>query len=208
MLDELKQYIRSYVPGRLRLRHPGLKGIDADTEKLIVETVTSASGITGCMINPEVGSLLLTWDRHALTEEDLLGYLSFWAAFIPGDALGETTAETSAEDADETDEAAQPCSPVAAKIAEGKAAGKELAASAIANAKVYTDAGLDVLAPWIAPDQKNAARRRRVTQNRLMLAAGVGSVALLALRGSAHASMGWVFAAMALVHLYQHRTVL
>ena len=202
MLDELKQYIRSYVPGRLRLRHPGLKGIDADTEKLIVETVTSASGITGCTINPEVGSLLLTWDRHALTEEDLLGYLSFWAAFIPGDALGETTAETSAEDADE---AAQPCFPVAAKIAEGKAAGKELAASVIANAKVYTD---DVLAPWIAPDQKNAARRRRVTQNRLMLAAGVGSVALLALRGSAHASMGWVFAAMALVHLYQHRTVL
>ena len=65
-----------------------------------------------------------------------------------------------------------------------------------------------MLAPWIAPDQKNAARRRRVTQNRLMLAAGVGSVALLALRGSAHASMGWVFAAMALVHLYQHRTVL
>ena len=145
MLDELKQYIRSYVPGRLRLRHPGLKGIDADTEKLIVETVTSASGITGCTINPEVGSLLLTWDRHALTEEDLLGYLSFWAAFIPGDALGETMAEASAEDADETDEAAQPCAPVAAKIVEGKAAGKELAASAIANAKVYTDAGLDVL---------------------------------------------------------------
>ena len=205
MLDEVKQYIRSYVPGRLRLRHPGLKGIDADTEKLIVETVTSASGITGCTINPEVGSLLLTWDRHALTKEDLLGYLSFWAAFIPGDALGEMPAEASAEDADE---AAQPCAPVAAKIAEGKAAGKELAASVIANAKVYTDAGLDVLAPWIAPDQKNAARRRRVTQNRLMLAAGVGSVALLALRGSAHASMGWVFAAMALVHLYQHRTVL
>ncbi len=84
MLDEVKQYIRSYVPGRLRLRHPGLKGIDADTEKLIVETVTSAAGITGCTINPEVGSLLLTWDRHALTEEDLLGCLSFWAAFIPG----------------------------------------------------------------------------------------------------------------------------
>lgn len=207
MLDELKQYIRSYVPGRLRLRHPGLKGIDAETEKLIVETVTSAAGITGCTINPEVGSLLLTWDRHALSEEDLLGYLSFWAAFIPGDALGEMTAEDTAESACEAE--AQPCAcPVAAKVVEGKEAGKKLAATAIANAKVYTDAGLDVLAPWIAPDQKNAARRRRVTQNRLMLAAGVGSVALLALRGSAHASMGWVFAAMALLHLYQHRTVL
>lgn len=207
MLDELKQYIRSYVPGRLRLRHPGLKGIDAETQKLIVETVTSAAGITGCTINPEVGSLLLTWDRHALTEEDLLGYLSFWAAFIPGDALGETAAEDTAEDAGDAE--AQPCTcPVAAKVAEGKEAGKKLAATAIANAKVYTDAGLDVLAPWIAPDQKNSARRRRVTQNRLMLAAGVGSVALLAMRGSAHASMGWVFAAMALLHLYQHRTVL
>ncbi len=200
MMEELKKYVRSYVPGRLRLRHPGLKNLDAETMSLITSTVTSAAGITGCTINPEVGSLLLTWDRKALTEEDLLGYLSFWAAFIPGDAAEGEAMEL-------TDTALEETS-VAKRFEEGKAAGCQAVADAAARAKVYTDAGLDVLAPYIAPDQAGKARRRRVTQNRLMLAAGAGSIALLAMRGSAHAYLGWAFAAMALIHLYQHRAVI
>ncbi len=201
MMEELKKYIRSYVPGRLRLRHPGLKNLDVETMSLITSTVTSAAGITGCTINPEVGSLLLTWDRKALTEADLLGYLSFWAAFIPGDAAdGEAVALA--------DDAALEETSVGQRFAEGKAAGCRAVAEAAARAKVYTDAGLDVLSPYIAPDQTGKARRRRVTQNRLMLTAGAGSIALLALRGSAHAYLGWAFAAMALIHLYQHRAVI
>lgn len=199
-MEELKKYIRSYVPGRLRLRHPGLKNLDAETMSLITSTVTSAAGITGCTINPEVGSLLLTWDRKALTEEDLLGYLSFWAAFIPGDAGDGEAVELTDETLEETS--------VAKRFADGKAAGSEAVANLASQAKVYTDAGLDVLAPYLAPDQMGKARRRRVTQNRLMLAAGAGSIALLAMRGSAHAYMGWAFAAMALIHLYQHRKVI
>ena len=202
MLNELKKYIRSYVPGRLRLRHPGLKNLDADTTALIVETVKSAAGITDCVINPEVGSLLLTWDRHALTEEDLLGYLSFWAAFIPTDAMGEAPV------AMEEDAKAPTAVHIRDRFAAGTDAGRRAVKTALSHAKVVTDAGLDVLAPYIAPDQKSTARRRRVTQNRLMLAAGVGSVALLAVRASAHPCLGWLFAAMAAVHLYQHRTVI
>ena len=187
MIEALKKYIRSYVPGRLRLRHPGLKDIDEPTRALITETVCSAAGITSCTINPKVGSLLLTWDRHLLTQEDLLGYLSFWAAFIPGDALNEASeapGETGVQEA-------APATPQRSLTM-----------------KNAFEAGLDVLSPYIAPGQGSPARRRRVTQNRLMLAAGVGSVAALALRGTTHAYLGYVFTAMALWHLYQHRTVL
>lgn len=52
MNEDYKQYIRSFVPGRLRLRHPGLKGLDGETVATVVETVTAAEGITGCTINP------------------------------------------------------------------------------------------------------------------------------------------------------------
>ena len=76
-------FIRSYVPGRLRLRHPGLIGLEGETLEALTSTVKSAPGITGCTVNPKVGSLLLTWDAEKLTQEDLLGYLQFWAAFLP-----------------------------------------------------------------------------------------------------------------------------
>lgn len=83
MNEDYKQYIRSFVPGRLRLRHPGLKGLDGETVATVVETVTAAEGITGCTINPRVGSLVLTWEAKRLTTDDLMGYLAFWQAFIP-----------------------------------------------------------------------------------------------------------------------------
>lgn len=84
-------FIRSYVPGRLRLRHPGLIGLEGETLEALTSTVKSAPGITGCTVNPKVGSLLLTWDAEKLTKDDLLGYLQFWAAFLPEDAQGGTS---------------------------------------------------------------------------------------------------------------------
>ena len=80
-------FIRSYVPGRLRLRCGALVGLDEATLGALTSTVKSAPGICDCVINPKVGSLLLTWDAKKLTEKDLLGYLQFWAAFLPEDAL-------------------------------------------------------------------------------------------------------------------------
>lgn len=84
-------FIRSYVPGRLRLRHPGLIGLEGETLEALTSTVKSAPGITACVVNPKVGSLLLTWDAEKLTKDDLLGYLQFWAAFLPEDAQGGTS---------------------------------------------------------------------------------------------------------------------
>ena len=84
-------FIRSYVPGRLRLRHPGLIGLEGETLEALTSTVKSAPGITGCTVNPKVGSLLLTWAAEKLTQEDLLEYLQFWAAFLPEDAQGGTS---------------------------------------------------------------------------------------------------------------------
>ena len=58
-------FIRSYVPGRLRLRHPGLIGLEGETLEALTSTVKSAPGITGCTVNPKVGSLLLIWDTFS-----------------------------------------------------------------------------------------------------------------------------------------------
>ena len=76
-------FIRSYVPGRLRLRHPGLIGLEGETLEALTSTVKSAPGITGCTVNPKVGSLLLTWDAEKLTQEDLLGTFSFGRLSCP-----------------------------------------------------------------------------------------------------------------------------
>lgn len=81
-------FIRSYVPGRLRLRHSSLIGLECDARGALTSAVKSVPGITACVVNPKVGSLFLTWDAEKLTKDDLLGYLQFWAAFSPEDAQG------------------------------------------------------------------------------------------------------------------------
>lgn len=84
-------FIRSYVPGRLRLRHSSLIGLECDARGALTSAVKSVPGITACVVNPKVGSLLLTWDAAKLTKDDLLGYLQFWAAFLPEEAQGGTS---------------------------------------------------------------------------------------------------------------------
>ena len=68
---------------------------------------------------------------------------------------------------------------------------------------------LDTLSPWVAADVKQRARKRRVTQNRLMLASLVASIAVLAVSQSkSHVAFGIGFIALLSVHLLQHRKVL
>lgn len=87
MIDPVLPFVRSYVPGRLRLRHPGLVGLEDQEIQALTQTVKSAPGITDCVVNSRVGSLLLTWDAEKLSEKDLLGYLEFWSAFLPDKAF-------------------------------------------------------------------------------------------------------------------------
>lgn len=67
--DPLAPYVRSYVPGRIRLRHPALKSPAA--VKALQEFLGKMDGITALEVNPRVGSLLLYWDPEKLDIESL-----------------------------------------------------------------------------------------------------------------------------------------
>ncbi len=191
MREELKKAIRSYYPGRLRLRHEALKGLDKETQELICSTVKAADGITDCVINPVTGSLLLTWNPKVLTEEALLNYFSFWEAFLPE---GVVSLEEKKK--------------VAVPFGKAHIFAKSFAETTIKDAEELTVKGLDLLAPLVAPDQGKSARKRRVTQNRLMLLSLMTCVGGAWVSKSAHTALGLVFASLLAVHLYQHRRVI
>lgn len=67
--DPLAPYVRSYVPGRIRLRHPALKSPEA--VKALQEFLGKMAGVTSLEVNPRVGSLLLYWDPEKLDIESL-----------------------------------------------------------------------------------------------------------------------------------------
>lgn len=191
MREELKNAIRSYFPGRLRLRHEALKGLDKETEELITSTVKAAEGITDCVINPTTGSLLLTWNPKVLTEETLLNYFSFWEAFLP-EGVVESQVPGKA-----------PCA-----FCNALSKAKALTDTALVDAEKLSVKGLDLLAPIVAPDQMKSARKRRVTQNRLMLLSLLTCVGGAWVSKSAHTALGVVFGSLLAVHLYQHRRVI
>ena len=196
MLEEIKKYVRSYVPGRLRLRHSALVGLDSETIKAISSTITSAEGITECTINPAVGSLLLLWDTKKITEETLAGYFAFWMALLPA-GMEETVAEENQNvvDAKHT-------------LAKELYKGNLLLEDAVTRGKSLSAFALDKLSAVLAPDQKKSARRRRVTQNRLMLLTCLVSLGAIALGSKAHTTLGLGFLSLLALHLKQHRTVL
>ncbi len=191
MREELKKAIRSYFPGRLRLRHEALKGLDKETEELITSTVKAADGITDCVINPVTGSLLLTWNPKALTEETLLSYFSFWEAFLPEGVVKSQAKKKS------------PCA-----FCDALSKVKTLTDTALENAEKLSVKGLDLLAPIVAPDQMKSARKRRVTQNRLMLISLATCVGGAWVSKSTHTALGLVFGSLLAVHFYQHRRVI
>ena len=67
--DPLAPYVRSYMPGRLRLRHPALKSPEAASA--LNDFLGKMEGVTALEINPRVGSLLLYWDPEKLDIESL-----------------------------------------------------------------------------------------------------------------------------------------
>lgn len=67
--DPLAPYVRSYMPGRIRLRHPALKSPEAVSA--LKEFLEKMDGVTALEVNPRVGSLLLYWDPEKLDIESL-----------------------------------------------------------------------------------------------------------------------------------------
>lgn len=69
MTESLDKYIRSAIPGRVRVRHPAIK--DEETAASLRTFLQGLPGVRTIEINPRVGSLLLMWDPQKLSLEDL-----------------------------------------------------------------------------------------------------------------------------------------
>lgn len=202
--------VRSLTPGRARLRHEALRGLAADEVESLVETVRSMDGITGVTINPRVGSLLVTWDTERVDAQTLLEAAEWFLASREAFASTEPAEASSAAPSAPADGASTEAScDGSCGCASALKAGAELFERV---ERVIEPAGgriLDGLSPFLAPDVKKGGRARRVTQNRLMLAGFAGSLAALAVRGTAaHVVLGDIFTALLTVHLWQHRRVL
>ena len=194
-ITEIKSAVRSLTRGRARLRHEKLQGLDAETIANVESFLMGLEGVTGAQINPRVGSLLLTWDPAATSAEALLESAGFFLAFLGDD-------EANADEAPASEKKAAAC--------EAACAAASRYAKTVEGAVARTGgAALDLLAPLVAPDQKKGGRKRRVTQNRLMLLAYLASIGILAAGGKRlHWMIGTGFTALLGVHLYQHRRVL
>lgn len=196
MLDP-RTFVRSVTHGRARIRHASLKGLSADEAKVIADMVEGFDGITSVTINPRVGSLLVTWDESQTNAEALLQAAAF---FLPEDASDAQT-EVAASPAEGEAQAPQKkCL---------KETAKKTAGSALAAAEDAAGRALLAVSPLIAPDQQKGGRTKRVTQNRLMLAAYGASLASLFVKSTPlHVGLGVLYTLFLGVHLYQHRRVL
>ena len=74
-----EQYITSFIDGRVRVRHPALR-LEKNTFPLR-ELLGMLPGVRQIAINSRTGSLLLEYDPHQLSREDLLSLGSQWDAF-------------------------------------------------------------------------------------------------------------------------------
>ena len=75
MKEALAKYIRSYVPGRIRVRHPALR--DEEKASAAAKFLMELEGAVSATPNPRVGSLLFTYDPKKLTLETLEGMATF-----------------------------------------------------------------------------------------------------------------------------------
>ena len=72
LATELQYAVRSLTRGRARIRHERLRGLDNETCTNIESFLLGLEGVTGCALNPRVGSLLVTWDETKTNADALL----------------------------------------------------------------------------------------------------------------------------------------
>lgn len=220
--ESLTASVRSFVPGRLRLRHPALTALSDDLAEGLVSWLKTKPGMTAVTFNPRVGSLLLCWDESQADwtfeelAEEAAGLFALLAPApeVPDEAktecgcAGEALEGCEAVEAASSEEKTKACEAgVCVKTAvDGIAKTLEPAAEAL---KRCGQTALDLVAPVVVPEKKAGGRTRRVAQNRLMGGALAGSTAAIFLRAwGAHWVLGSVFFGFLAVHLWQHRRVL
>ena len=227
--ESLLASVRSFVPGRLRLRHPALAELSDDLAEGLVAWLKTKPGMKEVTLNRRVGSLLLLWDESQAdwTFEELAEEAAgLYAMFAPaaeaacedaacgcgtcGAEDGASSGESAAKLGEKEGVAkaqAPSCASVKASV-DGIVRTLEPAADAL---KRCGQTALDLVAPIVVPEKKAkaGARTRRVAQNRLMGGALAGSTAALLLRSTgAHWALGCVFFGFLAIHLWQHRRVL
>ncbi len=190
----IRDCVRSLLPGRVRLRHPMLKGVDADTITALSDMLMGISGVKTVEVNARVGSILLTWDEEVISAQTLLetveGYAEFFSSMIAD------TGEASAEE-------------VSTK--EGECSALVLANNLCSKVETAGTAFFGEAAQRVMPtlSQRNPKRAARVLQNRTMLCALALSLLALGTKSvKMHLWAGVAFAALLGLHLEQHRRVL
>ena len=184
-MADIRDCVRSLLPGRARLRHPMLHGLEAESCREVAGMLESIPGVTGVSINPRVGSLLITWNEAETTAETLLETVEGYAAFFF--AAG---AEDEAGAAAPADEKETSCTACRAVERAAEAAGSVLGRVESAGVGAFGAAA-------------------RILQNRTMLGALALSVGALGVRQTGlHLWAGVAFMALLALHLQQHRRVL
>ena len=87
-MADIRDCVRSLLPGRARLRHPMLFGLDAESCREVCGMLETVDGVTGASINPRTGSLLITWNEAETSSETLLETIEGFAAFFFADQAG------------------------------------------------------------------------------------------------------------------------
>lgn len=77
----METYLHS-TPGRLRVKHPKLRGPSSSTE-LLETSLDALTGVASASVNTRTGSLLVHYDTRILHPEDLKRVLSESGIFLP-----------------------------------------------------------------------------------------------------------------------------
>lgn len=82
MLDTLRfiKYVRSFMDGRVRLRHPALQ--NHQVARLAQDGIAAIPGVLSVEVNPLSGSALLHYDHNRLNRDQLMQMGVAWAVWL------------------------------------------------------------------------------------------------------------------------------
>ncbi|MDO5537328.1 MAG: hypothetical protein Q4F72_07360 [Desulfovibrionaceae bacterium] len=74
------RYVRSFIPGRVRVRHPALtnKTVGAEAKSRL----EGINGISSVELNTETGSALIIYDANVLSQDMLIEEGIEWARWL------------------------------------------------------------------------------------------------------------------------------
>ena len=74
------RYVRSFIPGRVRVRHPALTKPAVAAEAR--DRLLKMQGVTDIELNTETGSALIHYDAQVLSRDELIAGGIEWARWL------------------------------------------------------------------------------------------------------------------------------